>query len=292
MSWLWLAVGVNGFAQAPGYRERFRELMQQGKRQDAEAVVARWTKARPRDPDLYVARFNLLMAGAEVIALRTTPAKEGELQLTDQKSGQVAGSIGSGYNPVKVQQAMQVLREGIALAPDRLDMRFGLAKAAELNDDARQQLHIVAEALAWRQAAPGRTWRWRDGQALPSPETEFVPVAVEEYMVPYWTSDTPAGYQQALALAELLLRYYPASSLGYFNKGNYYAFTHNDAEAYKWFAEADQRNPDDPQLINNLLRISLNLKKKAAAQGYLARLRKYPDFAQDCQRLAAELEKL
>jgi tetratricopeptide (TPR) repeat protein len=116
--------------------------------------------------------------------------------------------------------------------------------------------------------------------------------SLEEYMVPYWQSETTEGYRRGLALAELLLQYYPNSPLGYFNKGNYYAFTDNSAEAYKWFTQADKRDPNDPQNINNLLRISLNLKDKAAAQGYLARLRKYPDFQDQCQRYAEELAKL
>lgn len=118
------------------------------------------------------------------------------------------------------------------------------------------------------------------------PETEFVPDSLEEYMMPYWQSETAEGYRHGLALAEPVLKYYPDSSLGYFNKGNYYAFTANSTEAYKWFAQADKRDPNDPQNINNLLRISLNLKDKTAARGYLTRLRRYPAFKDQCQQYA------
>ena len=293
LGWLWLACGVMGFAPAPSFRAKYQALMRQGKTQEAKAVVAQWEKAQPKDPDLYVAKFNLILSDAEVLTVSTKPAQSGGISIKDPKTGKEVGSLGGGgYNPIKVQQAMEVLRKGLALAPDRLDIRFGLAKAAEFKLDPAQQVELLREALAWRASAAGQPWRWRDGGPLPAPEEAFVPGSLEQYMVPYWQSETAEDYRYGLALAELLVKYYPGSSLGYFNKGNYYAFAKNDAEAYKWFSEADKRNADDPQNINNLLRISLNLKDKVAATGYLTRLRKYPDFKEDCQNYTEELAKL
>lgn len=293
LSWLWLAIGLWSFGPGPGFREKYQALLRQNKLAAAKAVVAQWEKAQPQDPDLYVAKFNLILGEAEVVGLSAKPAQAREFSISDPKTGKEVGSLGAGgYNPIKVQQAIEVLRKGQALAPDRLDIRYGMAKAAEYLNDPQQQYQVLREALAWRQSAAGKPWRWRDGGALPAPEAEFVTGTLEEYMVPYWQSGTPEGYQRGLALAELLLKYYPQSPLGYFNKGNYYAFTKNDAEAYKWFAQADKLNPNDPQNINNLLRISLNLKNKAAAQGYLSRLCKYEDFKQDCQQYTTELANL
>ncbi len=293
LSGLWLACGLTSFGPGPGFREKYQALLRQGKNKEAKAIVAQWEKAQPRDPDLYVAKFNLILSEAEVLTMSARPARGGEIGIQDPKTGKEVGSIGGGgYDPRKVQQAMDVLRKGLALAPDRLDIRFGLAKAAELEYDPTQQLAILRDALAWRASAAGKPWRWRDGGALPAPEATFVTGSLEQYMVPYWQSGTPEGYRSGLALAELLIKYYPTSSLGYFNKGNYYAFTEKSAEAYKWFVEADKRNPDDPQNINNLLRISLNLRNKTAAKGYLTRLGKYPDFKEACQQYTVELQKL
>ncbi len=293
LGWLWLACGLMSFGPGPAFREKCQALIRQGKVKEASVLVSQWEKAQPQDPDLYVAKFNLILSEAGTLAVSTKPAAQGDMSIKDPKTGQEVGSIGAGgYNPLKVKQAMEVLRKGLALAPNRLDIRFGLAKAAELSDDAQPQYQILSEALAWRQSAAGQPWRWRDGGPLPAPEAEFVAGSIEEYMMPYWQRGTMESYQHGLALSELLLKYYPASSLGYFNKGNYYAFTRKDAEAYKWFAKADKLNPDDPQNINNLLRISLNLKNKAAAQGYLARLCHYADFKNDCQHYTDEIKKL
>ncbi|MGI4870465.1 MAG: hypothetical protein ACRYFX_04720 [Janthinobacterium lividum] len=292
--WLGLAVGLLlSFGPAPGFRARYRALMLQHKTKEAAAVVAQWEKAQPQDLDLYVAKFNLILSDTSVLALSTKPAGGGEFSIQDPKTGQEVGSIGEGgYNPLRVKQAMTELRKGLALAPNRLDIRFGLAKAAEMLGDAPQQYQILSEALAWRQSAQGQPWRWRDGAALPAPEADFIARSLEEYMVPYWQSGTTEGYQRGLALSELLLKYYSNSPLGYFNKGNYYAFTQQDAEAYKWFAQADQRNPNDPQNLNNLVRISLNLKNKTASQAYLTRLCKYAELKQECQQYTTELQKL
>lgn len=111
-------------------------------------------------------------------------------------------------------------------------------------------------------------------------------------MVLYWQRGTAEGSKRALTLAELLLKYYPQSSLGYFNKGNYHAFAKNEVEAYNWDMQADKLNINNPQNKNNLLTISLGLKNKAAAPGYLNCLYKYPDFKADCQKRTNELKKL
>ncbi|AMR28814.1 hypothetical protein A0257_18075 [Hymenobacter psoromatis] len=295
LGWLWLAVGLLSFGPGPGFWTRYQALMRQNKVKEARAVVAQWEKAQPQDPDVYVAKFNLILSDAQALVVSTgKPAAGGDyVSINDPKTDKAVGSIGEGgYNPLKVQEAIAVLRKGLALAPDRLDIRFGLAKAAEFMDDAPQQYQILSAALAWRQSAAGKPWRWRAGGPLPAPEDAFVASSIEEYMVPYWQRGTAESGQSALALAELLLKYYSQSSLGYFNKGNYYAFAKNDAEAYRWYAQADKLNPADPQNINNLLIISLSLKNKAAAQGYLARLCKYPDFQKDCQQHTDELKKL
>ncbi|RZK27326.1 MAG: hypothetical protein EOO63_13710, partial [Hymenobacter sp.] len=225
LSWLWLVVGLLSFGPEPSFRERYQALMRQHKTQEAKALVARWEKAQPQDPDLYVAKFNLILSEAEVLSLSTSPAKAGELNITDPKTGKEVGSLGGGggLNSVKVQQAIDVLQKGLLLAPDRLDIRYGIAKATEYLNDPQQQYQVLSDALAWRQSAAGKPWRWRDGGALPAPEAEFVAGTLEEYMVPYWQSGTPQDYRRGLALAELLIKYYPKSALGYFNKGNYYA---------------------------------------------------------------------
>lgn len=292
VSCLWLACGLMSFGPGPGFREKYRAMLAQHKLKEAAAVVAQWEKAQPQDADVYVARFNLLLQEAETIAIATRPATGSEFIIQEPETDKAVGNIGSGYNPQKVKEAIQVLRKGLVLAPERLAIRFGMAKAAEFIGDAPQQYQVLSEALAWRQSATGKPWRWRDGTALPAPEAEFVSGSLEEYMVPYWQNQTAEGNQRGLALTELVLKYYPQSSIGYFNKGNYYAFTKNDAEAYKWFIQADKLNPNDPQNINNLLHTCLNLKNKVAAQEYLTWLCQYPDFREDCQHYTAELKKL
>ena len=308
---LLLVARLPGFGQTPAYREHYRALVQQHKSPEATAVVLEWEKTQPQDPDVYVAKFNVLLRAAERPLRAGGPATTGYVRGTG--NGITVGDELTDYEPAQVQEAIRVLRKGLALAPDRLDIHFGMAKACEDIGDAAQQYQILSEALAWRQSAQGRPWRWQDGAALPEPEAQFVPAAVEEYIGPYWSSaaaDEPTpgtgvplkigpdnathqtSYQRGLALAELLVKYYPQSSLGYFNRALYYGLAHDEPQALTEFAQADQRQPNDPETLANLTRLSLQLKHKAAAQGYLARLRKYPDFKADCQQFAAELKKL
>ena len=56
---LW--VGLSSWVLADGFREQFRAAFKANDLPAAEKVLADWEKATPKDPDLYVARFNFLL---------------------------------------------------------------------------------------------------------------------------------------------------------------------------------------------------------------------------------------
>lgn len=274
-----------GRAQAQSFAQQFRQLMQQPDSQATAALLRRWQRAQPHDPEFYIAKFNYQLNKAQLLELSTQPSRAGEISLLDQ-AGKAAGSVGSGYRPALVAQAAATLREGIQLAPDRLDMRFGLAKAYELAGEPAAQLAGLREAMA-DHARRRQPWRWRAGAALPQPEGIFVPDAIEGYISYYWKQDGPGALEDGRALAALLVQYYPKSSLGYFNLGVFYSLSKQPAKAYEQLQLADQRQPRDLFTLHNLTKIAMELKHKAAAAQYLARLQQLLDS----QRLAADLTK-
>ena len=284
---LW--VGLSSWMLADGFREQFRAAFKAGNVAAAEKVLADWEKATPKDPDLYVARFNFLLnkatkrtpiAAAPVAAAAGAPAPAPR-----------PPAVLVSYDPATMAQAAAVLKQGIALAPERLDMRMGLAKSYELAGQPTPLLQTIREALEARKNG-GKPWLWRDGVPLPGPENAFVPAAIEPFASNYWKQPGDKGLENGRPIAELLEQYFPQNSLGYFNMGVYYAHLHKTQESYEKMQQADALDPNDISTLMNLTRMAIELKEKEKALAYRERLRKLPNGGPAADSFASAMQKL
>lgn len=281
--------GLSSLVLADGFREQFRSAFKAGDVVAAEKVLTAWEKATPKDPDLYVARFNLLLNKAT----RRTPVPSAPV-------GAAAGTptppprppaVVVSYDPATMAQAAAVLKQGIALAPERLDMRMGLAKSYEMAGQPGPLLQTIREALEARKNG-GKPWLWRDGVPLPAPESAFVPAAIEPFASNYWKQPGDQGLEKGRPIAELLEEYFPQNSLGYFNMGVYYAHLHKTQESYEKMQQADALDPNDGSTLMNLTRMAIELKQKDKALAYQERLRKLPNGGPAADSFASAMQKL
>lgn len=308
---LLLAGCLVGFAPADGFKERFIALYKAGKKAEAEQVLREWEQQQPNDPEAYIIRFNLL----EQQAAEARKHAGGGMRVMYEKD--LAKAIKSGQLAKQQQaekasqqqaaalllQATTVLRKGIAIAPDRLDMRFGLAKTYEEWDQPAAQVQVLREALA-DHAKRQQPWRWREGAALPEPENEMLPHSLEGYANHYWqpkemifpqdmqVRDEDQAKEYGKQLAELIVTYYPNSSLGPFNLGVYHLLKEQWAAAESELKKADTLQPNDSFTIYNLTRAALKQKRKQAATAYLDRLRQLPDTAEQVAECEQDIKKL
>ena len=283
---LWM--GLSSLVLADGFREQFRAAFKAGDLTGAEKVLTDWEKTTPKDPDLYVARFNFLLNKATKRTTVPAPAPA---------AGAPAGAPAPrprtvvSYDPAVVTQATAVLQQGIALAPERLDMRLGLAKGYELMGQPEPVLRTLRETLEARQNG-GKPWLWRDGAPLPAPEATFVPAAIEPFASAFWKIPGDRGLEFGRPIAELLEKYFPKNSLGYFNMGVYYAHLKKTPESFEKMQLADSFEPNDISTLMNLTRMAIELKLKDKALAYQERLRKLPNGGPAAESFASAMQKL
>ena len=282
---LW--VGLSSWVLADGFREQFRAAFKAGDVLAAEKVLTEWEKATPKDPDLYVARFNFLLNKATKRTPVPVPAvAAGALAVPARPPAMMVS-----YDPATMAQAAAVLKQGIALAPERLDMRMGLAKSYEMVGQPAPLLQTIRETLEARKNG-GKPWLWRDGVPLPGPENAFVPAAIEPFASNYWKQPGDKGLENGRPIAELMEQYFPQNSLGYFNMGVYYAHLHKTQESYEKMQQADALDPNDISTLMNLTRMAIELKQKDKALAYQERLRKLPNGGPAADSFASAMQKL
>lgn len=282
-------VGLSSLVLADGFREQFRAAFKAGDLAGAERVLTEWEKATPKDPDLYVARFNFLLNKA---ARRTpVPATPVVVAAGAPAPPPRPQAMMVSYDPATMAQAAAVLKQGIALAPERLDMRMGLAKSYEMAGQPAPLLQTIRETLEARKNG-GKPWLWRDGVPLPGPENAFVPAAIEPFASNYWKQPGDKGLENGRPIAELMEQYFPQNSLGYFNMGVYYAHLHKTQESYEKMQQADALDPNDISTLMNLTRMAIELKQKDKAMAYQERLRKLPNGGSAADSFASAMQKL
>ena len=284
---LMLWMGFSSLVLADGFREQFRAAFKTGDLVAAEKVLADWEKATPKDPDLYVARFNFLLNKATKRTPVPAPAAAAGAPAALARPPAMMVS----YDPAPMAQASAVLKQGIALAPERLDMRMGLAKSYELAGQPGPLLQTIRETLEARKNG-GKPWLWRDGAPLPGPEQAFVPAAIEPFASNYWKLPGDKGLENGRPIAELLEQYFPQNSLGYFNMGVYYAHLHKTQESYEKMQQADALDPNDVSTLMNLTRMAIELKQKDKATAYMARLHQLPNGGAAADSFASAIQKL
>lgn len=251
-------------------------------------MLTAWEKADPHDPNLYVVRFNLLLKQAERVEARPATATASSPTGVPNATSRPLSVLR--YDPATMAQAAAMLQKGIALAPDRLDMRLGLAKSYEMAGLPAPLLQTLRETLETRTNG-GKPWRWRDGLPLPGPEEAFVPAAMEPFASNYWKQPGNKGLENGRPVAELMEKYFPQNSLGYFNMGVYYGHLNKSQEAYEKMQQADALQPNDFPTLMNLSRFAIELKHKDAATQYVERLRKMPNGAAAADAFSKDLLK-
>lgn len=285
-----LCLGTTLAAPAQTFPIEYRRAMQARDTAKVRKVLVAWQQKEPRNPDWYVAKFNYQLRQAYRVMVSNAPAADGR-GLKIEQGGKPAGSLTEGYEPRLLEAARTTLREGIRLAPDRLDMRFGLAKTYEMTHEPGPEVAVLTAALNDRRTS-GKPWRWQEGKPLPEPEAVFLPENLEEYMLPYWQADTPEDAEVARQLAELVNEYYPASALGPFNLGMYHTMTGQEEKGYSFFQQANTLRSNDWQTLANLTRLAVKLERKAEAQQYLAALQKLPAGRPAAADLGKEVRKM
>ena len=284
-----LGLGATLTASAQTFPIDYRRAMQARDTAKVRRVLVAWQQKEPQNPDWYVAKFNYQLRQAYRVIVNSAPATGRGVEFEQQ--GKSAGSLNEGYEPRLLEVARATLREGIRLAPDRLDMRFGLAKTYEMTHEPKPEVAVLTAALTDRKTS-GKPWRWQEGKPLPEPEAVFLPENLEGYMLPYWQADTPEDAEVARQLAELVNEYYPASSLGPFNLGMYYTMTGQEEKGYSFFQQANTRRPNDWQTLANLTRLAVKLDRKTEAQQYLAALQKLPAGRPAAADLGKDVRKM
>ena len=203
------------------------------------------------------------------------------------------GSLGPGTPSAATnRKAVELLKQGLAKGPARMDIYLGLATLYERLDDSKALLADLSAMIAYANAHPGQLLG-RGGKPYPPPVDEGLAQQINNIAQHYYTRETEAANRTFRALAKLDAEAFPNRVYGHNLLGIYYTVIGKDPKlALASFERALKIVPDDSLVwinVGELHRKAGNKKEAAAAFNKVVAL---GNDASCVQQAKAELAKL
>ena len=257
------------FVNGQDYPNEFNSLVLKNDTIGQVNLLKKWSAANPNDPELFIAYFNYYVqkSRSEVISIGKEQAGNESLEISDTGTGKTVGYMGlvKEYDNYYLKQWLAYIDKGIALNPNRLDMRFGkiymLGEVKNYPDFAKQ----IEEAIDYNAQIKSK-WAWKDGKPLED-ATNFFLSAVQDYVNTLYNS----GNEQLplmRAISEKTLTYYPSNVESLSNIAITYLLTDDYDKALGYLLKAEAINPKDGIVLGNIAEAYSRKKDKKNAAVY------------------------
>lgn len=208
---------------ADNYQISFNACLSDGKLQAADSILDEWSRATPTDPELFPARFNLLLNRATSDATRRDSL---------------------------VDCAFAEIDRGISAYPDRIDFRLCKSEAASVEGRWSAVIEAV-DGILDHDVENGGHWLGMGNTSLTNAAT-LLADAVFERLGDIYSSDSRTVVNSALSTADKAAKRFGNDVRILNMAGNLnFGVANNDA-ALRYFEEAALIAPDDAIPLTNI----------------------------------------
>lgn len=281
------------------YKSEYDNLLSARNLEGIAALLPKWEKAEPKNPELYIAYFNYyLLKGQRSTHSLDTYKKDNSnsLALVDQKTNKIAGYLNNNiwYEKEDVDKALSYLEKGLKFGKNRLDMYFGrIHILGEIGEYEKQSQKIIEVLKLGKQI--NHKWLWSMNEVIPSSEGERIfLISINEYYKAWLQKSLPQTLSAAEKACVTQLKLYPKDvevhnylALAYIGQGKI-------QEALNVLLKADKLAKEDYTILFNMASCHETLKQYDKAKECYLRIKKNPNKqVQDmADQKLSELKKL
>lgn len=281
------------------YKSEYDNLLSARNLEGIAALLPKWEKAEPKNPELYIAYFNYyLLKGQRSTHSLDTYKKDNSnsLALVDQKTNKIAGYLNNNiwYEKEDVDKALSYLEKGLKFGKNRLDMYFGrIHILGEIGEYEKQSQKIIEVLKLGKEI--NHKWLWSMNEVIPSSEGERIfLISINEYYKAWLQKSLPQSLSAAEKACVAQLKLYPKDvevhnylALAYIGQGKI-------QEALNVLLKADKLAKEDYTILFNMASCYETLKQYDKAKECYLRIKKNPNKqVQDmADQKLSELKKL
>ncbi|NOU58483.1 tetratricopeptide repeat protein [Marinifilum caeruleilacunae] len=267
----------------------FSKYIQEGDTLKQKEHLETWSKEEPRNAELQTAYFNYYFNKSrnEIITLNSgNPPKDQKVLVLTDSTDQIAGFIGSqiNYDKSNLKKAFESIDKGIQLYPNRLDMRFGKIFALGQIKDWRSFTDEIIKAIN-HSAINKNNWTWTYNEKQEGGKEMFLG-SLQDYQGQLYNTMNDKLLVNMQEISQAVLVHYPNHIESLSNLSIAYLVSKKYDKALVPLLKAEQINPTDFIVLNNIAYAYKESGKSKEAISYYKKVIKYGD-----QRAKAQAEK-
>lgn len=275
------------------FQKQFDELSKKKDFEGQEKVLANWKTTNPKDPELFIAYFNhyINKSRSEVIILDTQQKNNEALELIDTTAGMPVAYLSSAvdYNQNNLQKGFKYIDQGIALYPNRLDMRFGKIYMLGEVENYTEFTKEIMETLAYDHKLKN-AWLWKEGKQVEDPK-EFLLGSIQSYVNTIYNTEDDNLLPLIRQISETVIKYYPDHVESLSNIAVTYVINGEYDKALPLLLKAESLAPKDAIVLNNIAEAYKNKGDKENARLYFEKVIKYGN-AEEVQDARSKIKRL
>jgi tetratricopeptide (TPR) repeat protein len=201
-------LSINCFGQ--NYWTKFQDLSSKKDTAGQIKLLKEWESKDLKDAELYVAYYNYYVQKSmeEVIGIEHEPKGEHSLQLTDS-TGKVAGYMNDmvGYNDMNLNKGFEYIDKGIAMFPNRLDMRFGKIYMLGERENYKRFTEEIIKTIDYSNSN-NNAWLWAESKTKTDAK-RFMLETIQSYIIQLYNTNNDSLLENMKQICESGLKYYP-----------------------------------------------------------------------------------
>ena len=249
LAFLWM----QSFVFAQNFQDDFKKYFDAKDTINQLKTLKKWEKSDPKDPELFTSFFNFyaLNAKKEIISL-TKDKPEGESFVLTDSTDNKAGYLGSQmyYDADLVKNALAKISQGIALHPNRLDMRFGKIYFLGLIknwDEFTKEIIVTVK----QSSTNNNNWTWTNNKSREDGKAFFLS-SLQTYQMQLYNTEDDALLVNMRDIANEILAHYPDNVESLSNLSITYLLTKEYDKGLTALFKAEKIAPKDTIVLANI----------------------------------------
>lgn len=269
---------VQSFIFAQNFQDDFKKHYDNKDTVNQLKTLIKWEKSDPKDPELFTSYFNYYVVNArkEVLSVSTSKQVGENLVLTDSTSKEV-GYLGSKiyYDYDKVEKGIAKINQGIALHPNRLDMRFGKIYVLGMLGNWKEFTTEIITTVK-HSSTNDNNWTWTNNKSREDGKAFFLS-SLQTYQMQLYNTEDDALLVNMRDIANEVLKYYPDHVESLSNLSITYLLTKEYDKGLEVLLKAEKINPKDTIVLANIAHGYKLKGDKKTSIAYYEKMAKYGD---------------
>lgn len=266
------------FTYGQNYSTEFQQALQQADTTAQLNILTKWKEAAPKDPELFTSFFNYYFLKSKENGIGITKDQpKGESFVITDSLDQVQGYIGNQvyYDQKDLQNALEIIEQGIALYPDRLDMRFGKIYVLGQVKDWDKFTSEIIRTVEYS-SGNDNEWTWTNNELQQNGEDFFLS-SLQDYQIQLYNTGKDALLMNMRSIAREILKYYPNNIESLSNLSITYLLTGEYDKGLEPLLKAEKITPTDYIVLSNIAQGYMLKGDKEKALEYYEKTAKYGD---------------